>query len=111
MFEHLDEYNIYIKPGATDMRKRADSLSLLVRSEMGMDPKDKSIFIFCGRDKRRMTAIVWDGNGWMEFSKRLSLFGMGYRWPSTEEAATQVTMDDIEEMLKGGDPWRRFPEI
>ena len=35
------------------MRKRAGSLSLLVRSEMGMDPREKSIFIFCGRDKRQ----------------------------------------------------------
>lgn len=64
MFDHLKEYNIYIKPGFTDMRKRAGSLSLLVRSEMGMDPREKSIFIFCGRDKRRVTAIVWDSNGW-----------------------------------------------
>ena len=46
MFDHLKEYNIYIKPGFTDMRKRAGSLSLLVRSEMGMDPREKTIFIF-----------------------------------------------------------------
>ena len=58
MFDHLKEYSIYIKPGFTDMRKRADSLSLLVRSEMGMDPMEKSIYIFCGRDRKRVTAIV-----------------------------------------------------
>ena len=68
MFDHLKEYSIYIKPGFTDMRKRADSLSLLVRSEMGMDPMEKSIYIFCGRDRKRVTAIVWDSNGWLEFS-------------------------------------------
>ena len=73
MFDHLKEYSIYIKPGFTDMRKRADSLSLLVRSEMGMDPMEKSIFIFCGRDKKRVTAIVWDSNGWLEFSKEARL--------------------------------------
>ena len=74
MFDHLKEYNIYIKPGFTDMRKRAGSLSLLVRSEMGMDSRGKTIFIFCRRDKRRVTAIVWDSNGWLEFSKRLAFF-------------------------------------
>ena len=63
MFDHLKEYNIYIKPGFTDMRKRAGSLSLLVRSEMGMDPREKSIFIFCRRNKKRVTAIVMDRNG------------------------------------------------
>ena len=111
MFDHLKEYNIYIKPGFTDMRKRADNLSLLVRSEMGMDPREKSIFIFCGRDKRRVTAIVWDSNGWLEFSKRLSCFGMSFKWPSTEKEAMSVTIADMEEMLRGGDPWRRFPEF
>ena len=111
MFDHLKEYNIYIKPGFTDMRKRAGSLSLLVRSEMGMDPREKSIFICCGGDKRRVTAIVWDSNGWLEFSKRLSCFGMSFKWPSTEKEAMSVTMADMEEMLRGGDPWRRFPEF
>ena len=69
------------------------------------------IFIFCGRDKRRVTAIVWDSNGWLEFSKRLSCFGMSFKWPSTEKEAMSVTMADMEEMLRGGDPWRRFPEF
>ena len=110
MFERFRSYAIYIKPGITDMRKRAESLSLLVRSEMGMDPMERSIFIFCGRDHRRITAIAWDGNGWIEMSKRLCC-GMGFRWPDTEAAALAITADDIEEMLRGGDPWRRFPSF
>ena len=104
MFDHLKEYSIYIKPGFTDMRKRADSLSLLVRSEMGMDPMEKSIYIFCGRDRKRVTAIVWDSNGWMEFSKRLAWFGMSFKWPCGAEEAMSVTMADMEEMLRGGNP-------
>lgn len=111
MFEHLSDYNIYIKPGYTDMRKRADSLSLLVRSEMGMDPMERSIFMFCGRERKRVVAIVWDENGWLEFSKRLSCFGMSFKWPTSTEEAMSVTVDDIAEMLRGGDPWRRFPKF
>lgn len=38
-------------------------MSLLVRSEMGIDPREKSIFIFCRRNKKRVTAIVMDRNG------------------------------------------------
>ena len=44
---NIEEYNIYIKPGITDLRKRAESLSFLVRNEMGLDPLEKSIFFFC----------------------------------------------------------------
>ena len=54
---------------------------------------------------------MWDSNGWLEFSKRLSCFGMSFKWPSTEKEAMSVTMADMEEMLRGGDPWRRFPEF
>lgn len=110
MFLELKDYDIYIKPGVTDMRKRGESLSFLVRSEMGMDPYSRSVFLFCGRDRKRVTAVVWDGNGWLELSKRLEC-GMCYRWPQDSSQALSVTISEIEEMLRGGDPWRRFPEF
>ena len=81
------------------IEKRADSLSLLVRSEMGMDPMEKSIYIFCGRDRKRVTAIVWDSNGWLEFSKRLACFGMSFKWPSNAEEAMSVRL------LETSGPW------
>ncbi|MGN0839460.1 MAG: IS66 family insertion sequence element accessory protein TnpB [Candidatus Ornithospirochaeta sp.] len=74
MFDHLKEYSIYIKPGFTDMRKHADSLSLLVRSEMGMDPTEKSIFIFCrrtGMNTRR--CLTRRRTGWRSRTDTLSL--------------------------------------
>lgn len=106
----FSNYIIYIRPGVTDMRKRAESLSLLVRSEMGMDPMTRSIFLFCGRDRKRISAIVWDGNGYLEISKRLHV-DMSFKWPRSEEEALMVTRDEVEEMLSGGDPWRRFPRF
>ena len=108
MFLDLDKYDIYIKPGITDMRKRAESLSFLVRSDMKLNPRSKSVFLFCGRGKRRVVAIVWDDNGYLEISKKLEC-GMSYKWPNSKAEALAVTKGDIEEMLRGGDPWRRFP--
>lgn len=105
----IENYDIYIKPGITDMRKRADSLSILVRTEMGKDPMTKSIFLFCGKDRRRITAIVWNGNGWLEITKRLICMSGTFCWPKSEEEAEKVCLEDIIEMLKGGNPWRRFP--
>ena len=108
MFEYLKDYSIYIKPGYTDMRKRAEGLSFIIRNEMGKDPLEKSIFLFCGKNLKRISAIVWDGNGYLELSKRLTC-EMSYKWPKCKKEALSVTVNDIEEMLKGGDPWRRFP--
>jgi len=105
----IEKYNIYIKPGVTDLRKRAESLSFLVRSEMNLDPLEKSIFIFCSKNRRRIAAIVWEGNGWLELTKKLDCLGGTYCWPNSEKEAEKVTLEDIKEMWKGGNPWRRFP--
>lgn len=107
---NLESYSIYIKPGVTDMRKRAETLSLMVRSEMNLNPQDKSIFIFCGKNHRRVTAIAWDGTGWLEISKRLNC-GLGFKWPNDTEEKIEASWEEIIEMLKGGDPWRRFPHF
>ena len=48
-------------------------MSLLVRSEMDIDPRVKSIFIFCRRNKKRVTAIVMDRNGWHALLKTTDL--------------------------------------
>lgn len=105
----FSKYNIYIKPGVTDMRKRAESLSFLVRTEMGMDPMEKSIFLFCGKNRHRIVAIVWERNGWLEISKRLDCTGGTFCWPKSAAEAEKVSIEDVLEMLKGGNPWRRFP--
>ena len=39
----IEENSIYIKPGVTDLRKRAESKSFLIRNKMGLDPLGKSI--------------------------------------------------------------------
>ncbi len=108
---NISEYDIYIRPGFTDMRKRADALSFLIRDEMDMDPKSRSIFLFCSKSRRRVMAIAWNGNGWLEISKRLECMGGTFCWPKSEKAAEKTCIEDILEMLRGGNPWRRFPSF
>lgn len=110
MLEDILSYEIYIKPGITDMRKRGESLSYLVKEEMGKNPYEKSIFLFSGRDKRRIGAIVWDENGFIEVSKKLQC-AQCFTWPKTTEMALRVTKEEVIEMLKGGNPLRRFPTV
>jgi transposase len=107
---NFENYDIYLKPGNTDMRKRCSSLSFLVRTAMDLDPMSRSIFIFCGGTRKRIVALVWDGNGWLELSKRLQCQGT-FIWPNSEEEALKVDAADVREMLRGGNPWRRFPSF
>lgn len=106
----LESYSFYIKPGAVDMRKSARTLTYIVQQEMGLAPFTKSIFVFCGKNKRILKAIVWDNNGWIEIIKRLEAPGT-FRWPESEAEALQVSVDELLATLKGHDVWRTLPVL
>ena len=76
----LSDYSYYIRPGFTDMRKRPCSLAGLVSSEMGHDPYDRSVYLFCGRSRKTIKALACDGTGWLVLTKRLVVEGT-FRWP------------------------------
>lgn len=103
-----NSYEYYIRPGKTDMRKKAFTLSLLVENEMEMSPFEKNAYLFCSNSKRILKVIVWDGNGFWELSKRLESKGT-FAWPSNREEALKVTLNEVRLMLKGADPWRSLP--
>ena len=54
----LEEYDYYIHPGYTDMRKQARTLALLVQNEMELNPFDRSIFVFCGLCEDIVTGVL-----------------------------------------------------
>ena len=62
---------IFLKRGATDMRKGFDGLSGLVRESFGREPTDGSLFVFVGRRRDMVKALYWDRDGFALWSKRL----------------------------------------
>lgn len=48
----FEEYDYYIKPRCTDLRKGALKLSLIVQDEMELNPFTKSIFMFCSKNRK-----------------------------------------------------------
>ena len=106
----LEDYNFYVRPGTTDMRKGSPSLAYIVQNEMKLEPFSKAVFLFCGGTKRTIKAIVWDSNGWIEIIKRLEC-GSSFKWPNTEKEAVHVEMEDLLLLLRGYDVFRRFPVL
>ena len=109
MFLKLHTYKWFIKPGQTDMRKRSNTLAMLVTNEMQLNLFEKSIFVFCGSNRKVIRAIVWDKNGWWEYSKRIE--HQTFSWPESTEEAMEVSVESIKSMLHGGDPWKSFSNI
>lgn len=103
----IEEYEIYIRPGFTDMRNGASGLASIVENSMNMSPFSKAIFVFCSKSHKTVRAILWHGNGWLTITKKLEC-SSSFKWPNTPGEARLVTFADICGLLKGQDVWRKF---
>lgn len=63
--------NYYLYIGDTDMRKGFDSLSGLVTSKMQLNALSGSVFIFLNRKHNQVKLLLWEGDGFALYHKRL----------------------------------------
>ncbi len=81
MFYPAIPTRVYIVPGATDMRKAIDGLSLLVADRLELDPLSGHLFAFCNRKRNMVKILYWDRNGFCLWHKRLEKDR--FHWPQT----------------------------
>jgi len=43
---------MFVKPGATDMRKQINGLSIIVSEDLHMDPFEGNLFLLCNKHRR-----------------------------------------------------------
>ena len=48
---------VYVRPGATDMRKAINGLSIIVTEQMAGDPLCGALYVFCNRERRILKAL------------------------------------------------------
>lgn len=63
--------SIYIVCGYTDLRRGIDGLAQIMQSQFGLDPFSQSLFLFCGRWRDRIKALLWEGDGFALLYKRM----------------------------------------
>ena len=88
---------IFLKRGATDMRKGFDGLSGLVRESFGREPTDGSLFVFVGRRRDMVKALYWDRDGFALWSKRLERG----RFAVSAEGSAEIGRADLALLLEG----------
>ena len=109
MLTDLSRFAIYIKPGRTDMRKQANGLSIIADEEMELDLQSRNIFLFCSRDRKLIKCLYWDRNGFWLMQKRLEKDK--YPWPESEEAAKEITYEQLKMLLDGIDFFKAHKSI
>ncbi|MGI0133578.1 MAG: IS66 family insertion sequence element accessory protein TnpB [Candidatus Micrarchaeaceae archaeon] len=103
MIRDWSELKIFVRPGRTDMRKQIDGLATLVRDQLGHNPLDGSLYLFCGINGRRLKVLYWDRNGFCLWQKRLEQDR--FPWPEGEEEVRQIDRGQLAMLLDGIDFW------
>lgn len=85
-----------------DMRRSFDTLAQVVREALGEDPQSGALYVFLGRDKRRVKVLWWERNGYCLLCKRLhrALFMLPRDRPHVG-AAMRLDAQALAELLVG----------
>ena len=86
---------IFIICGRTDMRKSFDGLMAIIRDTYQMDPYANAVYLFCGRDSRKLKALYFDKDGFVLLQKRLACQKPCFRgisWPLKPSIAIQTLL-------------------
>lgn len=89
---------IYRKP--VDMRKSIDGLCAIVAMELGRNPADRSVYVFCNRARDKVKLLIWHRNGFWLLYKRLDR--QRFYWPDwfNDEALT-LSVEQLDQLLDG----------
>jgi transposase len=92
-------YYLYRCPA--DMRKGFDSLSGIVTSGMNQQVLDGSIFIFLNRNRTHIKLLLWEGDGFSLYYKRLEQGTYELPLDNTGAASMNITYQQLQFMLQG----------
>lgn len=109
MFVDLKKTTIYVKPGATDMRKQTAGLAGVVQNVLKADPFAGSLYLFCNRRRNLLKAIYWEKNGFCLWSKRLEKDT--FPWPKDGEEAKEITERQLRLLLEGLNIWKAHKKL
>ena len=91
--------NYYVAVGYTDLRKGIDSLATIVMLQYGLELREDSLFLFCGRRTDRIKALYWSGDGYLLLYKRLS--NGRFQWPRTEAELRRIDSRQFRWLMEG----------
>ena len=109
MFLDISRVKIYIKSGATDLRKQQAGLAVVVENLMGADPFCGSLFLFCNRRRNLLKLLYWETNGFCLWQKQLEQDR--FPWPKSEAEGGEITERQLRLLLEGLDIWKAHKKI
>lgn len=104
---------IFLCAQPTDMRRGFDRLAEMVRSSLGHDPLDGSLFVFRSRGGDRLKILYWDRDGFALWYKRLEEGTFRFPAAAAGQESVEVKASELAMLLEGIDlkSVKRLPRL
>lgn len=89
---------VYIACGVTDLRKSIDGLSIIIQTELKLNPFEQALFVFCNKQMNRLKILHFDEGFWLYYHR---IEHGRLKWPQTKEEALKVNKEELSWLLKG----------
>ena len=99
MLKEMRFPQVYLVCGYTYMRRSIDGLAGMVKQNFGLEPCSGSLFLFCGKRRDRMKALLWEDDGFLLMYKRLD--NGAFQWPRSESEAKLLTQEQFVWLMQG----------
>lgn len=91
----------YLHRSPADMRKGFDSLSGIVSSQMQRSASSGDIFIFLNKNRTHIKLLLWEGDGFALYYKRLEQGTYELPVCSNSDITMPITSQQLQFILQG----------
>jgi transposase len=91
------DVNVYLCLEPTDMRKSIDTLSVLVKEDLSLEPSSGHLFLFCNRARNKLKALYYERNSFTLWYRRLERGK--YIFPKDGSGHIEITQEHFEWLL------------
>jgi transposase len=94
---------IFLCTAATDMRRGFDTLAQMAQSVCEQNPLSGHLFLFRSRGGDRLKILLWEGDGFVLWYKRLEEGTFRYPKPAEGTARLEIQPSELAMLLSGID--------
>lgn len=104
MIQITPHMSIMLAVEPVDFRKGIDGLAGICKRKLQADPFSGTLFIFRNKKATSIKILLYDGQGYWIFQKRLSS-GRFTWWPATgDDKITRLAVHELQLLLWNGNP-------
>lgn len=105
MIQLWPQMRVFVFKQSVDFRNGIDGLVGLTKSQLHEDPLSGSLYLFCNKKRTAFKGVIYDGQGFWLFMKRLSE-GKFRHWPHDEgeSKTTKLLARELSVLIWNGDP-------